>query len=145
MKKSAMTPKLQTNRDLYLAIENLSKRHQDCTRSLEEFLLAVLNRSAAFSDRESLTLTDMYDLLASGFTHEPAPFDQTWRERYAEFQRDDVGYSGWRATMICQIVDLREMDECGTLKNDMRYFGVTAPRNSYWFNFDPFVFLECAM
>jgi hypothetical protein len=27
----------------------------------------------------------------------------------------------------------------------MRYFGVRAPRQSYWYNFDPRGYLECAM
>jgi hypothetical protein len=145
MQADGTTPVLRTNRDLYLAIHDLTKQQKNCTRSLEEFLRAVLNRSAKFSDCESLTLAGLYELLASGFTYEPAPFDQAWRDQYAKLPRDGDGYAGWRATIIRQIVDLREMDECGTLKNEMRYFGVSTPRHSYWFNFDPFVYLECGL
>jgi hypothetical protein len=36
------------------------------------------------------------------------------------------------------------MHECGTLANDLRYFGIDSPRGSHWYNFDPCTFLECA-
>lgn len=136
---------LDTNRDLYLAIDALSRQHKDCDRSLETYLLAVLSRSAAFGDHDSLTLADLYELIASGFTHAPAQFEEAWRNQYDELPHEDGGYRGWHATVVRQLVDLREMDECGTLKNEMRFFGVSAPRNSYWYNFDPMGYLECAM
>lgn len=140
-----MTPQLHTNRDLYLAINDLSVQHKDCDRSLEVYLLAVLNRAPRFCDRESLTLSEFYDLLACGFTHDPVPFDDVWRDQYDNLPHEDNDYAGWRATVIRQIVDLRELEECGTLENELRYFGVSAPRGSYWFNFDPLTYLECAM
>ena len=31
------------------------------------------------------------------------------------------------------------------MKNELRYFGMKAPRGSYWFNFDPATFLECGV
>jgi hypothetical protein len=138
-------PSLQTNRDLYLAISDLSKQYKDCDRSLELYLLAGLDRSATFSDRDALTLSELYELIASGFTSKPASFDDAWLDQYGELPHEDNGYAGWRATIIRPIVDLREMEECGTLKNEMRYFGVSAPRKSYWYNFDPLGYLECAM
>ena len=139
------TSHLNTNRDLYLAINALSNRHKDCDRSLETFLLAVLHRAAAFGDRDSLTLNEFYKLIASGFTQAPAPFDDTWRGQYDQLSEDEDGYAGWHATVVRQIVDLREMDECGTLNSDKRYFGLSSPRSSYWYNFDPLGYLECAM
>jgi hypothetical protein len=36
------------------------------------------------------------------------------------------------------------MAERGLLDNEMRYFGLNAPRGSRWYNFDPCTFLECA-
>lgn len=137
--------RLRTNRDLYLAIDDLSKQNEDHGRSLESFLLAMLNRSSLYSNRDSLNLDEFYELIAAGFLYEPAAFDEVWREQYAQLPHQDSGYAGWRATLIRQIVDLREMDECGTLKNEQRYFGVSAPRKSYWYNFDPAGYLECAM
>ncbi|WP_417387119.1 hypothetical protein [Gimesia sp.] len=72
-------------------------------------------------------------------------FDDRWRDQYDQLSEDLNGYVGWRNAMIHQIVDLREMDECGTLKNEMRSFGVSSPRDSTWFNFEPIQYLECAM
>ncbi|NET39398.1 MAG: hypothetical protein F6K19_46770 [Cyanothece sp. SIO1E1] len=136
---------LRTNCDLYLAIDDLSKQYADGCRSLETYLLAILNRSAILSDRESLTLSEFYELIACGFTHDPASFNDTWRDQYDKLPHKDNGYAGWHATVIRQIVDLREMNESGTLKNELRYFGVSAPRESYWYNFAPLEYLECAM
>ncbi len=140
-----MTPQLKTNRDLYLAIDELSRQQKNCSRSLEVYLLAVLNRSGAFADHDPLTLAEFYELIASGFTHDAAPFNEAWRSQYDELPDEDSGYAGWHATVIRQIVDLREMDECGTLRDETRYYGVSAPRKSYWCNFDLLVYLECAM
>lgn len=119
--------------------------HKDCSRSLESFLLAVLNRAAVFRARDSLTLDELYELIESGFTHEPAPFDDGWRDQYDRLPVSDDGYAGWRAMLIRQIVDLREMDECGTLENEMWFFGVNSPRDSCWYNLEPFLYIECAM
>tara|TARA_R110002049_G_scaffold160007_1_gene325005 strand:+ start:452 stop:1069 length:618 start_codon:yes stop_codon:yes gene_type:complete len=140
-----MTLQLQTKRDLYLAVNRLSEEQKKCDRPLELYLLAVLNRSAAFCKRDSLTLSELYELISSGFIFEPMFFEEAWRDQYDQLPEDENGYVGWRATIIRQIVDLREMDECGTLKNEMRSFGVTAPRNSTWFNFEPIQYIECAM
>lgn len=140
-----MTSQLQSNRDLYLAIDELTRQYKNSGRSLEAYLLAVLGRSGALADRETLTLAEFYELIASGFIDNPAAFDETWREEYDKLPSEDNGYAGWRATLIRQIVDLREMDECGTLNDEMRYFGIRSPRESQWYNFDPAGYLECAM
>ena len=140
-----MTPPLQTNRDLYLAVEQLSKQHADCPRSLESYLLAILDLSGPLAERRQITLAELYGMLSGGFTHDPAPFNDEWRDRYDQLPHEDDNYIGWHATVVRQIVDLREMDECGTLKNDLRYLGVSAPRQSFWYNFDPSDYLECAM
>lgn len=136
---------LKTNRDLYLAIEQLQKQHEGCTRTLEQYLLAVLELAAPMAERQEITLTTFYDILSGGFTHDPAPFNEEWRDLYDQLPYENEDYSGWHATIIRQVVDLRDMDECGTLKNKMRYFGISAPRNSSWYNFDPLSYLECAM
>ncbi|MFN9913238.1 MAG: hypothetical protein ACK53L_11680, partial [Pirellulaceae bacterium] len=31
------------------------------------------------------------------------------------------------------------------LKNEQRYFGLSSPRRTLWYNFDPIGYLECAM
>jgi hypothetical protein len=136
---------LTTNRDLYLAIDELSKTHSGCERPLEHYLLALLDSSQRFSECSDVTLADFYDLVSSSFTRDIPAFNPDWRDQYDTLPHDRNDYNGFRATLIRQIVDLREMDEDGTLKNEQRYFGVSAPRKSYWYNFDPIGYLECAM
>jgi len=136
---------LKTNRDLYLAMEALSKTHRGCNRSLEHYLLSMLDSSHRYSERNDLSLAEFYDMVSSSFTGNISDFQPEWRKQYDHLPYDRSDFTGFRSTLIRQIVDLREMDENGTLKNEYRYLGVSSPRNSYWFNFDPFGFLECAM
>jgi hypothetical protein len=136
---------LYTNRDLYLAIDALSEQHAKCDRSLETYLLAVLNRSSAFHDHQFLTLAELYELITAGFTHEPLIFNDEWHDQYDHLPHEDNQYAGWQASLIRQIVDLREMAENGTLQDEQRYGGVSSPRQSRWYNFDPNGYLECAM
>lgn len=138
-------PELRTNRDLYLAIEALAQEHKSCDRSLEQYLRALFRATKPFADSESLSLNDFHDVISRSFTTAPQEFDDNWREQYDALPEDATGFAGWQATLIRQIVDLREMDECGTLNNEYRYFGVASPRKSHWFNFDPAGYLECAM
>jgi hypothetical protein len=139
-----VTSTLTTNRDLYLAINTLSKEHEDSDRTLETYLLAILSRSAGFAECESLSLDELHELITSGFTHEPLPFNNAWRTQYDVLPYEDNCYKGWQATVIRQIVDLREMDENGTLNSEQRHFGLSSPRKAYWYNFEPFGYLECA-
>jgi len=140
-----MARQIRTNRGLYLAINALSDQNSEGERSLEVYLLSLLNYSEQFRDDESLTLEQVYALLEAGYTGTSTTFDEGWREQYASLAYKDDGYPGWHATLIQQIVDLREMDEKGILDNEMRYFGVSAPRGGSWYNFDPRGYLECAM
>ncbi len=140
-----MTSSLETNRELYLAITRLAVEHKEDKRSLEVFLLALLRKADEFGTRRSLTLADVHDLISAGFTQGAASFQDEWRQAYDGLPADEEGYAGWRATLVRQIVDLREMDENGALEDKMRYFGLISPRVTSWYNFDPCGYLECAM
>lgn len=134
-----------TNRDLYLAIEKLTTERATCKRSLEEYLRAVLAECEPYKDVESISLDQFYFVIDSAFFAEGVQFDDNWRNQYESLSQKAPGYDGWRALLIRQIVDLREMQEKGTLDDKQRYFGVNSPRGSRWYNFDPVCFLECAM
>ncbi len=138
-------PTLYTNRDLYLAIEELSKAQDSSERTLEEYLRSMLGLATQYENRESLTLLEFYDLLASAFTQEPIPFDEQWRREYARLALDQSTYNGWRATALRQIVDLREMAEVGILNDPYAYFGIDVPRGPRWYNVHPLGYLECGM
>lgn len=134
-----------TNRELYQFIGELVQRDASSTRTLEQYLLALLGLTRHSQDQSALAPSDFSRLLADAFTAAPLAFDSAWREQYESLDRTWPGFAGWEAKIIRQIVDLREMDEAGTLQDEQRYFGVNAPRGARWYNFDPGTFLECAM
>lgn len=136
---------LQTNRDLYLAIGQLRSAYKGSSRSLEEYLRALLGLSETYAQAETLSLDALWSMLQEAMTAEPLPFDPTWLELYDLRGEEGDDYRGWRAGLIRQIVDLHEMAEAGMLTNEDRYFGMSAPRGAHWFNFDIFSYLECAM
>lgn len=136
---------LNSNRDLYVSIDNLRTEYQSSTRSLEEYLRAMLKLSQNFAQCQSLSIEEFYTLISESFTTQPAEFDEEWRSLYNRLPTDLADYSGWRSTLIKQIVDLREMGEHGMLANEYRYFGINSPRNAIWYNFDPVGYLECGM
>ncbi len=139
-----------TNRDLYLAVSQLIAQHRESMRSLEEYLRALWD--VAHHDHEQTVLApgSFFGVLAEAFTVEPSAFDdELWRSTAAELYALDLaetpGFQGWEYRVVRQIIDLREMAEGGQLGNEMRYFGINAPRGSRWYNFDPCTFLECGM
>lgn len=134
-----------TNRELYLAIDDIIKRNKSSDRTLEQYLSALLVLAKRQSNSDCLPVGSFEQLLTNAFTAEPLSFEENWRTQSTPLTAQVLGYAGWEATLTRQILDLREMDEIGSLKNDLRYFGIKAPRGSYWFNFDPATFLECGM
>ncbi|MCA9257100.1 MAG: hypothetical protein KDA33_15730 [Phycisphaerales bacterium] len=140
-----MTTEIRTKRELCGAIEELIARQEACDRTLESYLLAALDGIAMFSDRESLRMTEFLALIESGFARAPAAFDEGWRREYDRLSQDEDTCAGCRATIVRQIVDLHEMDECGKLLSEWREFGIDAPRGERWFNFEPVLYLRCAL
>lgn len=135
---------IHTNRDLYLAISGLIERHRSTPRALEAYLTALWSLGRESRSETTLSVGSFFEMLSSAFDVPTPAFDESWRSRYAPDNDDLSGFDGWEDAILRQIVDLREMDEVGTLANDMRYFGVDSPRGRRWYNFDPGGFLECA-
>jgi hypothetical protein len=134
---------LQTNRDLYLAVAKLVKENEDTPRSLEEYLRALQALGTKHREAAALSLDEFFSLLQQAFSSDASPFDERSRSEYENDTEDLQGYLGWRATILRQIVDLREMDEHGILQDKYRYLGTDSPRGQRWYNFDPLTFLEC--
>jgi hypothetical protein len=133
-----------TNRDLYLAIADLVRR-QTSPRSLEEYLRALWATASRQRQQPAVPLNTFVELLAAGFTEEGPPFDERWRDRYPDDAVSPTGFEGWEARILRQIVDLRELNEQGQLRDELRYLGINSPRGSRWYNYDPRTFLECAV
>jgi hypothetical protein len=139
-----MMEPIRTNRDLYLAVTELTERHQGSTRTLEEYLLALWGAARTYQDRIALTMGEFFSLLAGAFAGAVPPFDDGWRAEYEREPRES-GFCGWEARVREQVVDLHEMREYGILDRELIYFGTNSPRGSDWYNFDPCTFLECAV
>jgi hypothetical protein len=131
---------LKTNRDLYKQIATLIKREADNPVTLEQYLCTVLVNSAKLRHQEKFSLAEFFEILEAGFS----PVNNA---TINEESPDGVvsAYVEWQTTICRQIKDLREMGKKGLLKNDQKYFGMSAPGGGYWYNFDPSSFLECAM
>lgn len=135
---------LETNHDLYSFIAELCLRYESTSRSLEAYLRTLRRLAARCRERRALPVAMFAELLADAFAQEPEPFDPRWCDYDGPQAESEEGYDRWEATIRSQIVDLREMDATGMLANELRYFGITAPRGTLWFNFDPCTYLECA-
>jgi hypothetical protein len=159
---------IHTNRDLYLAIADLTISHRLGARDLEEDLRALWGGACRYREQAFLSADEFFGLLSAAFTVAAPPFDETWRSQYAQDDTNPLAtclaakmghgeqlrgadaadvpaFDRWESFVFRQIVDLREMAEQGTLKNEHRYFGIDSPRGQRWYNFDPCTFLECAM
>lgn len=133
---------LQTNRDLYQFIMSLSKRHQNCSRSLEEYLRALLALARKFRHQQSISLPDFANMLEMALNAEPAQFEETWAS--IDSIDEANSFEDWEKYACWQIVELRQMERAGTFKDPMRYFGVNSPRGARWYIFDSITYLECA-
>lgn len=141
---------IETNRDLYLAIAELTATQRSGGRDLEEYLRALWDGARRLSDRASLSADEFFGLLAAAFTSPAPAFEEAWRSRFAEHdpgavadclaskmgleqpstaedRTDPTGFAAWGSTVLRQIVDLREMAEHGTLEDPYRWFGIDSP------------------
>jgi hypothetical protein len=135
---------LRTNRDFYLGMIALCKMRASNERTLEEYLRALFAKAEQLQANEIITIDDFHTLLADAFETAPAQFENAWREQYDHLDTSAAGFAGWRACILQQIVDLREMAEAEMLTNKYLHFGIDAPRGNRWYNFDPLTYLECA-
>lgn len=138
----AMTDAMRTNRDLYLFVSKLAfiaEPGDDPARSLERFLRRLRDHAAAFRARPSLTPSEFAALLAAAMAGTPAPSPS------ASIDATDPDFARWDDFVRAQIDDLRALADNGRLADELRYFGIDAPRGARWYNFEPSSYLEAAM
>lgn len=137
---------INNNRTLYLAVSELCRVQEKNSRSLEDYLSALLALIQPNRSRSEISVETFFQTLEAAFVEVPEPFQETWRTTslsgYGEY--DPTSFAGFERILIRQIADLREMDEIGTLRDPYKSFGVDAPSGIRWYNFMPTGYIECA-
>lgn len=136
-----METKIETNADLYKVVLNLLEKRKKSTRTLEQYLLRLWELTESRDAELPLSLAEFVDLLDGAFDGTPASVTLPKIREVAS----DSELSSWTRKLANQVIDLREMDVAGTLKDEHRYFGIDSPAGSRWYNFDPHTFVECGM
>lgn len=138
---------IHTNRELYLFVMQLTERHAESARSLEDYLKALFALARCEREHATFALSKLTVWLERAFVDAPPTFDARWLEAHARIEAADApgGYAGWENRIHSQIVDLHEMLASGALDNEMRSFGIDSPRGARWYNFTPLAFLECGI
>ena len=136
-------PAEPTNRDLYLAVDEIKKRWRESERSLEDYLLALWSLGRPMCDRPALPFDAFVRNLGEALTAPVPTYDEAV-DRLPDEIEERHGFDVWEQLILLQIRDLREMREAATFENEYRYFGVDAPRGARWYNFDPASYLEGA-
>jgi hypothetical protein len=129
-------------------LELLKRQEPKYTGSLEEYLRSLWV-SVKNHQTDSVTFALLASILEDGFALEPAPFDNSWLEYTApcddwSMECSEDGYGCLEQTLLFQIADLRRMAG-EELENELRYFGLESPTQHDWYNFNPFLYLECAL
>jgi len=122
----------------------LAERARSSSRTLEEYLRAVLVLASRYKNLPYLGMLEFLDTLSEALSIDSLPFDPLWADKYNLKVESANNFAVWEATVQRQVVDLREMADAGAFANELRYFGVVSPRGAYWFNFDVGTYLECA-
>ena len=130
------TPIVRTNRDIYQFVMALRNDDAHASRTLVDYLRALWLLSREHRDCAALPPHTFAGLLRDAFV---SPTGQA--PEPAEVATE--GYDAFERRILWQIRDLVEMEADGSLENEMRYFGISSPRGSRWYNFDPGTFLEC--
>jgi hypothetical protein len=133
---------MQTKRELYGFVAQLASRHRVGQPSLETYLRAMWGLASAQRNRGVWTLDEFAELLAASFTTTEPAFDERWRAAEPAAAASD--FDRWEQAIVGQIVDLHEMAEADMLTNELRYYGLDAPRGARWYNFDTCSYLESA-
>ena len=136
---------IKTNQDLYEAVVELGRDSAFAGRPLEQYPRTLWSLSRQREPADSFSASEFFELLSEAGTFTVPPFEESWRARYQADSHEETGFPGWEAEILCQIVDLRELEESGKLNDSHSYLGLTSPRGKIWYNFNPSAFLECGV
>lgn len=126
-----------TNRDFYLAILDLTRRHEGASLALDDFLLRLLMLSCRLARRNALSADEVLQMLAGAYDDMPAYAEPPELSQRAE------GFSDWEREISRHIDDLREMRKGGAPADaDLYFTGWTSLTGVVWYNFTIAAYLE---
>jgi hypothetical protein len=132
-----------TNRDLYLAVLELS-RGPAAERPLEEFLRALWRASHPLAAQEALSPEEFLALLNEAAVADAPPYQHEW---VAALDIEAFGMPAYRVfetNLLEQIVDIHEMAAAGLPTQKQPNQHAYSPRQNTWRNVDTAVYLEHA-
>lgn len=133
-------------------ILQLIEEHVDSTRTLEDYLLALLQNMQPYKDARP-TYKDIATMLHDSYTSEPATYSDTWKElpwftttpNSEEYHREIRTFECQERQLKIRIAGIRGLRLDGTLKKDPKRLwlnGADDFRGSRWYNFEVNSFLE---
>lgn len=131
-----------TNRELYLLVISFQEKFKEQHPPLESYLSSLWWLAKPYQ-HQLLTINLLAEWLEQAFTQEPPPFNSQWLDK--TLTTELTPFENWENRILFQIADLHHLKEAGVFENPHRYGGLTSPSGTYWYNFDPFTFLECAV
>jgi len=147
--------------EFYKHITKLSDKYEN--RDLEEYLLALFKLIEKNRTKE-LTYGLIVEIIGEAFSSKPSEFKDKWlkcetapdKNRMSrKFTNPDISktidkkntsdltpYNFTIEVLQFQIAELHKM-RGKQLENEYRFFGIQSETGNSWYNFDPFVNLEC--
>ncbi|MFN8578919.1 MAG: hypothetical protein U0354_18985 [Candidatus Sericytochromatia bacterium] len=95
---------------------------------------------------EKPSLNLFYSLIKDSFFEKPIEFNDKWLKIIEppdeDIINDDLEF--FKQVLLFQIAELRKMRD-KELKDELKYFGIKSETGNYWYNFSPFMNLECGL
>lgn len=144
----------------YTEISKLNKTFEN--RNLEDYLLALYSNILEHKDK-IISYELILELIKKSFTSEPYPFQDEWLKCTSSPDEDSIirKFTNKDITISIditnttlepfdysvevlkfQIAELHKM-KGKQLEDETKYFGITSETGNQWYNFDPFMNLEC--
>ncbi len=130
-----------TNRELYSLVIARNKARGQCPVTLEQYLYGLWNELRPLRSGTALSVEAFLGATENAFTKDYGRVDLA----LLSSAREEESIPPWEALLLGQLADLRGMAENDSLHDPMRYFGISAPSGRFWYNFEPYAFLEAGL
>jgi hypothetical protein len=91
------------SRELYLTVTAFAERARSSSRTLEEYLRAVLVLSSRYKNLPYLGTSEFLDILSEALSIDSLPFDPLWADKYNLKVESANHFAVWEATVRRQV------------------------------------------